>query len=122
MRQLFQNLIGNALKYHAPGVAPTVNVRAETGAETCRITVADNGIGFEQQYAEQIFGVFTRLHGRSSEYEGSGIGLSVCRKIVDRHGGTIGAQAEPGKGATFTVELPVKHVETDNRNSSPGGK
>jgi light-regulated signal transduction histidine kinase (bacteriophytochrome) len=110
MRQLFQNLIGNALKYHAPGVAPVVTVRAATEGQRCTITVSDNGIGFEQQYAEQIFGVFTRLHGRSSEYEGSGIGLSVCRKIVERHGGTITARSEPGKGATFTAVLPLRQA------------
>ena len=110
MRQLFQNLIGNALKYHAPGIAPVVSVRAATEGPRCSITVSDNGIGFEQQYAEQIFGVFVRLHGRSSEYEGSGIGLSVCRKIVERHGGTITARSEPGKGTTFTAVLPIKQT------------
>ncbi len=111
MRQLFQNLIGNALKYHAPNVPPAVTVRAEMIKGMCHVRVSDSGIGFEQKYAEQIFGVFTRLHGRSSHYEGSGIGLSVCRKIVDRHSGTIHANAEPGKGATFTVVLPAKHVD-----------
>ncbi len=110
MRQLFQNLIGNSLKYHAPGVAPVVDVRASEDGRDCIAVVADKGIGFEQKYAEQIFGVFTRLHGRSSEYEGSGIGLSVCRKIVDRHGGTIAAHSEPGKGSTFTVRLPLKQL------------
>jgi signal transduction histidine kinase len=111
MRQLFQNLIGNALKYHAAGVAPIVDVRASTHNNECILTVTDNGIGFEQKYAEQIFGVFTRLHGRSSEFEGSGIGLSVCRKIVDRHGGTIAATSELGKGAVFTVRLPLKQSQ-----------
>ena len=110
MRQLFQNLIGNALKYHAPGVAPEIKVRAAIEGRQCTVTVSDNGIGFEQQYAEQIFGVFTRLHGRSSGYEGSGIGLSVCRKIVERHGGTITAKAELGKGATFTALIPVQQA------------
>jgi light-regulated signal transduction histidine kinase (bacteriophytochrome) len=108
MRQLFQNLIGNALKYHVSGVTPEVTVRAAVAADRCTITVHDNGIGFEQQYAERIFGVFVRLHGRSSGYEGSGIGLSVCRKIVERHGGAITAQSEPGKGATFTAAFPIK--------------
>jgi signal transduction histidine kinase len=108
MRQLFQNLIGNALKYHAPGVTPAVAVKASCARFSCTITVSDNGIGFEQKYAEQIFGVFQRLHGRSSEYKGSGIGLSVCRKIVERHGGTITAQGELDKGATFTILLPLR--------------
>jgi light-regulated signal transduction histidine kinase (bacteriophytochrome) len=108
MRQLFQNLIGNALKYHASGVAPVISVRAETSGADCTIVVSDNGIGFEQKYSEQIFGVFQRLHGRSSEYKGSGIGLSVCRKIVERHGGTITARGEIDKGARFTVTLPLR--------------
>jgi signal transduction histidine kinase len=107
MRQLFQNILGNALKYHAPGVAPVITVRAALTLSSCMITVSDNGIGFEQKYAEQIFGVFQRLHGRSSEYKGSGIGLSVCRKIVERHNGTITARGELGKGASFTITLPV---------------
>jgi signal transduction histidine kinase len=107
MRQLFQNLIGNALKYHAPGVAPMVTVRCSADGAACTLSVSDNGIGFEQKYAEQIFGVFQRLHGRSSPYEGSGIGLSVCRKIAQRHNGTISAKGDPGKGAVFTVTLPV---------------
>lgn len=109
MRQLFQNLIGNALKYHAPGVSPIVKVRCTMNSDnTCAISIADNGIGFEQKYAEQIFGVFQRLHGRSSEYKGSGIGLSVCRKIVDRHNGTISASSEPDKGAVFTFIVPLQ--------------
>jgi light-regulated signal transduction histidine kinase (bacteriophytochrome) len=118
MRQLFQNLIGNALKYHAPGVAPAVTVNASCVRSTCTITVSDNGIGFEQKYAEQIFGVFQRLHGRSSEYKGSGIGLSVCRKIVDRHGGTITARGELDKGATFTVQLPLRQKQDE---AAPAG-
>jgi len=110
MRQLFQNLAGNALKYHAQGVSPIIDIHTSIAGGTCTLTVSDNGIGFEQKYAEQIFGVFQRLHGRSSEYEGSGIGLSVCRKIVERHGGTITAQSEPGNGATFTAVLPLKQA------------
>ncbi len=108
MRQLFQNLIGNALKYHAPGVAPVITILAGVTPTSCSITFTDNGIGFEQKYAEQIFGVFQRLHARSSEYKGSGIGLSVCRKIVERHDGTITARGELDKGATFTVTLPIR--------------
>ena len=110
MRQLFQNLIGNALKYHAPGVAPAITVHAALSHSSCAITISDNGIGFEQKYAEQIFGVFQRLHGRSSEYKGSGIGLSVCRKIVERHGGTITAHGEVDKGASFTVTMPFLQI------------
>ena len=119
MRQLFQNLIGNALKYHAPGVAPVISLCGETTQSSSTITVSDNGIGFEQKYAEQIFGVFQRLHGRSSEYKGSGIGLSVCRKIVERHGGTITARGEIDKGAIFTVTLPVRQVKAVEDANDP---
>jgi len=108
MRQLFQNLIGNSLKYQKPEVAPFVLVKASVNNDKCTIIIRDNGIGFEQKYAEQIFGVFVRLHGQSSQYHGSGIGLSVCKKIVERHNGTITAESELDKGATFTIILPVK--------------
>jgi signal transduction histidine kinase len=107
MRQLMQNLVGNGLKYSRKGVPPVVAVTGNVSGGNLVITVADNGIGFEQQHAEQIFGVFQRLHGRGSEYDGTGIGLSVCRKIVERHGGTITAVGVPGQGATFTVTLPL---------------
>ena len=74
--------------------------------DVAEITVADNGIGFEREYADRIFRVFQRLHGRD-EYEGTGIGLAICRKIAERHGGTITATSSPGEGATFTVTLPL---------------
>ncbi len=120
MRQLFQNLIANAVKFQREDVTPRVEIgckmleptaeAVEQGQDwpTCRITVEDNGIGFEEKYAEQIFGIFQRLHGRSS-YEGTGIGLATCRRIVERHGGTIEAQGRPGEGATFVITLPSKH-------------
>ena len=76
----------------------------------CQIIFKDNGIGFDEKYAEQIFEVFQRLHGRS-EYEGSGIGLSVCKKIVERHGGSIEAKSELGEGATFIIRMPVEHQD-----------
>jgi PAS domain S-box-containing protein len=111
MRQLLMNLIGNALKFQHPDVQPLVKVQGRTtssisGEQFCQLTVEDNGIGFEQQYAEKIFVVFQRLHGRG-EYEGTGVGLAVCRRIADRHQGTIVAQGKPGQGAIFTVMLPV---------------
>lgn len=106
MRQLFQNLIGNALKFHRPDVPPVVRVSAERGADGWVLAVADNGIGFEERHAGRIFQVFQRLHGRD-EYEGTGVGLAICRKIVDRHGGTITAHGRPGEGATFVVTLPA---------------
>ena len=107
MRQLFQNLIGNALKFHKPGEKPVVQVRSisNTGSG-CQIVVEDNGIGFEEQYIERIFAPFQRLHGKSSQYEGTGMGLAICKKIVERHGGSITARSEPGKGSTFIITLP----------------
>lgn len=122
MRQLLQNLIGNALKFQSPGVKPQVQIAARqiqlsdeysSGAEAmCELTVQDNGIGFDEKYLEKIFAVFQRLHNRQ-EYEGTGIGLAVCRRIVDRHGGSITARSKPGAGATFVVQLPVKSPAKD---------
>ncbi len=119
MSQLLQNLIGNGLKFHKPGVPPQVTVhsakvRDPNGAaeDVCRITVEDNGIGFDEKYSDRIFQVFQRLHGRN-EYEGTGIGLAICRKIVERHGGAIAAHSTPGTGSKFIVTLPfTNHGET----------
>lgn len=111
MRQLFQNLIGNSLKFRKPGEPALVRVagRVLSGSpDLCELTVSDNGIGFEQEYAERIFQLFERLHGRS-DYEGTGMGLAICRKIVERHGGRILAHGTPGQGATFLVRLPLRH-------------
>jgi PAS domain S-box-containing protein len=114
MRQLLQNLIGNALKFHRKGERPIVRVAAEMidtpdaqgrTVQTFRLSVADNGIGFDEKYLGRIFKIFQRLHGRG-EYEGTGIGLAICRKIAERHGGTITARSKPGEGATFIVTLP----------------
>ena len=117
MRQLFQNLIGNALKFHGDE-KPIVRVYGETiqnpGLKKdasrdgeYRIFVEDNGIGFDEKYLDRIFTPFQRLHGRGV-YEGTGIGLAICRKIVERHGGTITAKSAAGKGSTFLVTLPAK--------------
>ena len=107
MRQLLQNLLGNALKYRRKDAPPVVKLSSSCShGPHCTITVTDNGIGFNEEYAEKIFKMFERLHGRM-EYEGSGIGLAICRKIVERHGGTITATSTAGQGATFTVTLPV---------------
>src|SRR5690606_30216666 len=109
MRQLFQNLIANALKFHKPDEVPVVKVSSTAENSTKgmhTITVEDNGIGFDDKYVDRIFGVFQRLHGRGS-YEGTGIGLAVCRKIVERYDGTISAEGQPGKGAKFTIKLPI---------------
>jgi len=106
MRQLFQNLIGNALKFHKPDTAPVVNVSCKDTHQTFyEIKVTDNGIGFDQKYVDRIFAVFQRLHDRDS-YDGTGIGLAVCRKIVERYGGTITAKSTKHKGATFVIRLP----------------
>ena len=109
MRQLLQNLLGNALKYRQKDTPPLVLLASSNGGPNCAITVSDNGIGFNERYAGTIFRMFTRLNARA-EYEGSGIGLAICRKIVERHRGTIAATSTPGAGATFTVTLPVKQA------------
>lgn len=123
MQQLLQNLIANALKFHKPGVPPRVRVYSEPGAAdgTCRIGVADNGIGFDEKYLDRIFNVFQRLHGRH-EYEGTGIGLAVCRKIAERHGGSITARSRPDEGTTFVVTLPLRHAgpEPAGENANAG--
>jgi signal transduction histidine kinase len=118
MRQLFQNLIVNALKFRKADVAPAVRVEAQVfQAETSeidgsvpkdlvRLSFADNGIGFDEKYLDRIFTPFQRLHARN-EYKGTGIGLAVCRKIVERHGGTLTAESTPGKGANFIATLPL---------------
>ena len=111
MRQFFQNLIGNALIFRRPDAAPEVAVTSRLCEEEgvpvrCEITIRDNGIGFDEKFAERIFEIFQRLHGRE-EYEGSGIGLAVCRKIAQRHGGTITGHGTPGQGATFIAVLPL---------------
>ncbi|MBV9258092.1 MAG: hypothetical protein JO215_08750, partial [Ktedonobacteraceae bacterium] len=127
MHQLFQNLIVNALKFHRPDVPPVVKVFAEIQAnpetdsiesdtspeqteQRCLLYVADNGIGFDEKYLDRIFTVFQRLHGKS-DYEGTGIGLAVVRKIVERHDGTITAKSSVGNGATFIITLPITQPE-----------
>lgn len=109
MRQLFQNLISNALKFHKEDLSPLVKLEAARQGNMYEIKVIDNGIGFEEKYSDRIFTIFQRLHGRSA-YEGTGIGLAVCRKIVERHGGTITARSTPGEGATFIFTLPVQQA------------
>jgi PAS domain S-box-containing protein len=121
LQQLFQNLISNALKYNKPGEPPIINIDSKTikgknaeiqvppeksSQEFYLIKICDNGIGFDQSDAERIFNVFTRLHG-NKEYLGTGIGLSIARKVVDNHHGYIYSNSEPGKGACFSVLLPV---------------
>jgi len=122
MHQLFQNLISNALKFHKPNIPPEITVSAKIlqmhdklisgaapGDEVCQIMVTDNGIGIEEKYAEQIFVLFQRLHDLNF-YQGTGIGLSVCRKITQRHGGSITVKSAKNEGATFIVMLPLKQM------------
>ncbi len=120
MRQLLQNLLGNALKFRKPGVAPIITVSATTtekvdltsGIPQVVLTVADNGIGFDNQFKDQIFTIFQRLHSRN-DYEGTGIGLATVRKIVERHGGNIDADGQTNVGAKFHVTLPVQQNSKD---------
>lgn len=108
LMHLFQNLIGNALKFHKPDQPPRVVIFSELSPQGHRmITICDEGIGIPQEHAEAIFEPFKRLHGKKSSYEGSGIGLAICRKIVESHGGRIWVESEPGQGTRFHIELPV---------------
>lgn len=127
MHQLFQNLLGNALKFHGDR-KPIVKVSCRTrssprgtlGNETCRIYVEDNGIGFDEKYLERLFAPFQRLHGRN-EYEGTGMGLAICNRIVERHGGSIEASSSPGNGARFTVTLPLRQNREEFSGRSTTG-
>ena len=112
MHQLFQNLIGNSLKFHRDGVPPQIRIRAlpENG-RLCIIEVSDNGIGFENRFSDRIFAPFQRLHDRRS-YPGTGIGLAICQKIAEHHGGSITASGTPGVGSTFIIELPLSRAES----------
>lgn len=125
IRQLLQNLISNALKFRRKDVPPTVRVSGRIVASADRsgealpsagdvleLTVSDNGIGFEMKYVDRIFNIFQRLHNRS-EYDGTGIGLATCRKIVERHGGALRATSKPGDGTTITAILPVKQPQIE---------
>lgn len=106
LQQLFQNLIGNAIKYRSPERSPAVHVEAERQKDHWVFSVADNGMGIDPDYKESIFGLFKRLHS-SNEYSGTGIGLAICRRIVDRYQGRIWVESEPGRGSTFRFTLPV---------------
>ena len=107
LQQLFQNLIANAIKFQKPDVAPVVHVSARMTISEWTFSVSDNGIGIEPQYLERIFMLFQRLHS-CAEYPGTGIGLAICKKIVERHGGTIEVHSEPGRGTTFDFTLPAR--------------
>lgn len=115
MRRLLQNLVDNALKFHRESEAPLVKVYGEVMEDevnVCQITVADNGIGFDRKYMAKVFAPFQRLHGQS-EYEGTGMGMAICRKIAERHNGQIMADSEPDQGTTFTITLPVRQSQRE---------
>jgi len=123
MQQLFYNIIDNAFKFSKKNEPPVITIKGEhiqknennpddgSGESGLyQITVEDNGIGFDEKYAQRIFRVFQRLHARD-EYSGTGIGLSVCKRIAERHGGSISAESSPGQGAKFVVTIPVNNLK-----------
>ncbi|MBC3541150.1 PAS domain S-box protein [Rufibacter sp. H-1] len=120
MRQLFQNLISNAIKFRKDDTTPVVRIASQNVQRTAHLTstpgdqhvsieVSDNGIGFDEKYLDRIFNIFQRLEGQ--KYEGSGIGLAICRKIAIRHGGDITARSKPGEGTTFVITLATRHLQ-----------
>ena len=133
IRPLFSNLLGNALKYSRKDVSPVINIRSEINmlaangnglkrnqpSRYCKIYVEDNGIGFEQEYAEQIFDMFKRLHV-SNEFEGTGIGLALCKKIVEKHHGFISARSKVNEGSTFIISLPMVQPHLQQKMASEG--
>jgi light-regulated signal transduction histidine kinase (bacteriophytochrome) len=113
MRALLQNLIGNALKYHKPGRSPHIRISAEVDADgVATVHVQDNGIGIEQRFFERIFVIFQRLHNRI-EYPGSGIGLAICKRVVENHGGRLWLESLPGEGSTFHFTIHTAGVENE---------
>jgi two-component system CheB/CheR fusion protein len=132
MRQVFQNLISNALKFSRPGVLPHIKIAAERVSQLtfidghdqhgqyCRITIKDNGIGFDEEYADRIFTIFQRLHN-SEKYEGTGIGLAITKKIIEKHNGIIRAKSIEGKGASFSFVVPLRHKEAKNARQTRVG-
>jgi signal transduction histidine kinase len=119
MRQVFQNIISNAIKFSKPGIPPLIKIqndftsekssesKASPNGNYCRIYISDNGIGFNEQYRDKIFAMFQRLHTKT-EYEGTGIGLSIVKKIIEKHDGIVTARSKEGEGATFIIVLPLK--------------
>jgi len=129
MRQVFQNIISNALKFTRPDLPPHITIRCERISQCrikssankkggfVRISIADNGIGFDEQYAQKIFTIFQRLHSRE-RYEGTGIGLAITKKIIEKHNGIISAESKAGEGATFIIVLPIDQTGSGPLNSN----
>ena len=113
IRQLFQNLIGNAIKYHRSHITPVVHISGKQEANQYIVCIEDNGIGIAKEHWPRIFEPFQRLHGMG-EYPGTGMGLAICRKIVERHGGALTVESEPQQGAKFTFNLPIAHLTLSN--------
>jgi light-regulated signal transduction histidine kinase (bacteriophytochrome) len=117
MVQLFHHLLDNALTFRRKDTPPEIRIYSEhTENGRTRILVEDNGIGFDENYLQRIFIPFERLHGMA-DFKGTGIGLAICRKVVERHGGTITAKSTPGRGSTFIIDLPVKQERDDFHRS-----
>jgi signal transduction histidine kinase len=108
MRQLFQNFIGNSMKYRKESEPPSVKIYGRIEDGTCQVMIEDNGIGFDECYSHKIFKPFERLHGKNTPYSGTGMGLAICKKIVNRHGGEITVRSIPEQGTTFCVSLPIE--------------
>lgn len=118
LTQLFQNLIGNAIKYRGPD-PPRIHIEAVAADDELVFSVKDNGLGIEPQYHDRIFNVFERLHTRD-EYPGTGIGLAICKKILDYHGGRIWLESEPGNGSTFFFSLPAYLADDADQPTASG--
>src|SRR6185312_7513916 len=107
LQRVFLNLLGNAIKYTAPDIAPQVTVRGRSAGDDAEIAVADNGIGIDPADAERAFEMFARLPGRAAQYQGTGLGLAISRRIVERHGGRLWVEPNTGGGSVFALRLPL---------------
>ncbi|MBN8554959.1 MAG: PAS domain S-box protein [Deltaproteobacteria bacterium] len=107
MRQLFQNFIGNSLKFYKQNTTPLIKVSARLEQGRCELEICDNGIGFDEKFSDKIFVIFQRLHSREA-FEGTGVGLAICRKIIERHSGQISVSSKPNEGALFKISLPIQ--------------